>query len=43
MTEYKKRNRGVQIQEKDKDMNKILNTVFINVDYQKRNCPDKSQ
>ncbi|WP_180007569.1 MULTISPECIES: hypothetical protein [unclassified Acinetobacter] len=24
-------------------MNKILNTVFINADYQKRNCPDKSQ
>ena len=32
-----------KIQKKDKDMNKILNTVFINADYQKRNCPDKSR
>ncbi|WP_180117798.1 MULTISPECIES: hypothetical protein [unclassified Acinetobacter] len=24
-------------------MNKILNIVFIGADYQKRNCPDKSQ
>ncbi len=43
ITKNKERNRGVQIQKKDKDMNKILNTVFINTDYQKRNYPDKSQ
>lgn len=36
-------NKGVKIQKKDKDMNKILKTVLANTDFQKRICSDNSQ